>query len=206
MRKTFKNYIRNKEIDINNLDKRPKKSQSIIQTKNIINNTDIKKLYENDIGVSKTFRNNLPNSFKNIHKSENALPNIELEKYKREMQLKRLYKKMVNKKLRQNYNYDVDIKDDLKQNKDKSPEISGQLQRLNIFIYDAINNMDRSGKFMGIEQKAKQFNSNNKYLNSFINKINSLRSDEKNNGKISFEQFLETGFLQKEGITIKTEI
>ena len=78
------------------------------------------------------------------------------------------------------YNNDTPIK-----NEDK--KINDKLQSLNIFIYDAISNMDKNRYIIGVEQKAKLFKSSNKYINSFINKINSLKSDEKNNGKLCFE-------------------
>ena len=51
MIKIIKTYKGNQEIDLSNLNKRRKKSQSIIQRKNIINNNDIKKLNENNIEI-----------------------------------------------------------------------------------------------------------------------------------------------------------
>ena len=81
-------------------------------------------------------------------------------------------------------------------------EINEQFQRLNLFIYDAINNLtNKSGLSFEEDNKMKSL-LNIKLVNGYINKVNSMKSDDKNNGKISFEQFLESGFFRNEGIIL----
>ena len=137
---------------------------------------------------------------------------IERNKSENKIADKIFKRRMGSKKVRQYYGSDSEnIKEkkdnkENKENKEKALEINEQLQRLNLFIYDAINNMvDKSGRNFEEDKKMKNL-LNIKLVNGFINKVNSLKSDDKNNGKINFEQFIESGFLQKEGIILCDDI
>jgi hypothetical protein len=209
MRKSH-NVVGNEEINLNYFN-RLKKTKS----KKSINLTTINEKEENAIGQSRTFVNNVPNNYSMLNQNKTSVENESLERKKSENRIvDRVFRRrMDSKKIKINYNNDIDnikeIKKDNKENKEnkeKELEMNEKLQRFNLFIYDAINNMvDKNGRSFDDDKKMKSF-LNIKLVNGFINKVNSLKSDDKNNGKINFEQFIESGFLQNEGIILCDKI
>ena len=206
MRKSY-NIVGNEEINLDYFN-RLKKTKSIMSKKKSINISTNNDKEENTIGPSRTFVNNVPNNYSMVNQiKENE--SIERNKSENRIADKILKRRMESKKFKQNYSIDTENikeKKDIKENKEKELEINEQLQRLNLFIYDAINNMvDKNGRSFDDDKKMKSF-LNIKLVNGFINKVNSLKSDDKNNGKINFEQFIESGFLQNEGIILCDKI
>ena len=206
MRKSY-NIVGNEEINLDYFN-RLKKTKSIMSKKKSINISTNNDKEENTIGPSRTFVNNVPNNYSMVNQiKENE--SIERNKSENRIADKILKRRMESKKFKQNYSIDTENikeKKDIKENKEKELEINEQLQRLNLFIYDAINNMvDKNGRSFDDDKKMKFF-LNIKLVNGFINKVNSLKSDDKNNGKINFEQFIESGFLQNEGIILCDKI
>ena len=206
MRKSY-NIVGNEEINLDYFN-RLKKTKSIMSKKKSINISTNNDKEENTIGPSRTFVNNVPNNYSMVNQiKENE--SIERNKSENRIADKILKRRMESKKFKQNYSIDsenIKEKKDIKENKEKELEINEQLQRLNLFIYDAINNMvDKNGRSFDDDKKMKSF-LNIKLVNGFINKVNSLKSDDKNNGKINFEQFIESGFLQNEGIILCDKI
>ena len=206
MRKSY-NIVGNEEINLDYFN-RLKKTKSIMSKKKSINISTNNDKEENTIGPSRTFVNNVPNNYSMVNQiKENE--SIERNKSENRIADKILKRRMESKKFKQNYSIDTENikeKKDIKENKEKELEINEQLQRLNLFIYDAINNMvDKNGRSFDDDKKMKTF-LNIKLVNGFINKVNSLKSDDKNNGKINFEQFIESGFLQNEGIILCDKI
>ena len=207
MRKSH-NVVGNEEINLDYFNKRLKKAKSIMSKKKSINLTANNENEENAILPSRTFINNVPNNYSMVNQNKEN-DSIERNKSENKIADKIFKRRMGSKKVRQYYGSDsenIKEKKDNKENKEKALEINEQLQRLNLFIYDAINNMvDKSGRNFEEDKKMKNL-LNIKLVNGFINKVNSLKSDEKNNGKINFEQFIESGFLQKEGIILCDDI
>ena len=210
MRKSH-NVVGNEEINLDYFNKRLKKAKSIMSKKKSINLTANNENEENAILPSRTFINNVPNNYSMVNQNKEN-DSIERNKSENKIADKIFKRRMGSKKVRQYYGSDSEnIKEkkdnkENKENKEKALEINEQLQRLNLFIYDAINNMvDKSGRNFEEDKKMKNL-LNIKLVNGFINKVNSLKSDEKNNGKINFEQFIESGFLQKEGIILCDDI
>ena len=206
MRKSY-NIVGNEEINLDYFN-RLKKTKSIMSKKKSINISTNNDKEENTIGPSRTFVNIVPNNYSMVNQiKENE--SIERNKSENRIADKILKRRMESKKFKQNYSIDnenIKEKKDIKENKEKELEINEQLQRLNLFIYDAINNMvDKNGRSFDDDKKMKSF-LNIKLVNGFINKVNSLKSDDKNNGKINFEQFIESGFLQNEGIILCDKI
>ena len=206
MRKSY-NIVGNEEINLDYFN-RLKKTKSIMSKKKSINISTNNDKEENTIGPSRTFVNIVPNNYSMVNQiKENE--SIERNKSENRIADKILKRRMESKKFKQNYSIDTENikeKKDIKENKEKELEINEQLQRLNLFIYDAINNMvDKNGRSFDDDKKMKSF-LNIKLVNGFINKVNSLKSDDKNNGKINFEQFIESGFLQNEGIILCDKI
>lgn len=206
MRKSY-NIVGNEEINLDYFN-RLKKTKSIMSKKKSINISTNNDKEENTIGPSRTFVNNVPNNYSMVNQiKENE--SIERNKSENRIADKILRRRLESKKFKQNYSIDTENikeKKDIKENKEKELEINEQLQRLNLFIYDAINNMvDKNGRSFDDDKKMKSF-LNIKLVNGFINKVNSLKSDDKNNGKINFEQFIESGFLQNEGIILCDKI
>jgi hypothetical protein len=206
MRKSH-NIVGNEEINLDYFNKKLKKKKSIMSKKNSINDNE-----ENAIGPSRTFINYVPNNYSMINQNKSTIENESIERNKSENKIAdKIFKRRIgsNKKMKQNDNIDIDNikeKKDNKEDKETELEINEQLQKLNLFIYDAINNMvDKSGRNFEEDKKMKAL-LNIKLSSEFINKINSLKSDDKNNGKINFEQFIESGFLQKEGIMLSDKI
>ena len=203
MRKSH-NVIGNEEINLDYFNKRLKKTKSI-KNINISTNNDKE---ENAIGPSRTFKSNVPNNYSIVNQNK-TVPENDLERNKSENRIadKLFKRRIVSKKTKQFFSIDSDIIKDkkdinIKENKEKEMEINEQFQRLNLFIYDAINNMaDKSGMSFEDDKKMKSL-LNIKLVNGYINKVNSLKSDDKNNGKISFDQFLESGFFPNEGIIL----
>jgi len=207
MRKSH-NVVGNEEINLDYFNKRLKKAKSIMSKKKSINLTANNENEENAILPSRTFINNVPNNYSMVNQNKEN-DSIERNKSENKIADKIFKRRMGSKKVRQYYGSDsenIKEKKDNKENKEKALEINEQLQRLNLFIYDAINNMvDKSGRNFEEDKKMKNL-LNIKLVNGFINKVNSLKSDDKNNGKINFEQFIESGFLQKEGIILCDDI
>ena len=210
MRKSH-NVVGNEEINLDYFNKRLKKAKSIMSKKKSINLTANNENEENAILPSRTFINNVPNNYSMVNQNKEN-DSIERNKSENKIADKIFKRRMGSKKVRQYYGSDSEnIKEkkdnkENKENKEKALEINEQLQRLNLFIYDAINNMvDKSGRNFEEDKKMKNL-LNIKLVNGFINKVNSLKSDDKNNGKINFEQFIESGFLQKEGIILCDDI
>ena len=211
MRKSH-NVVGNEEINLDYFNKRLKKAKSkIMSKKKSINLTATNENEENAILPSRTFINNVPNNYSMVNQNKEN-DSIERNKSENKIADKIFKRRMGSKKVRQYYGSDSEnIKEkkdnkENKENKEKALEINEQLQRLNLFIYDAINNMvDKSGRNFEEDKKMKNL-LNIKLVNGFINKVNSLKSDDKNNGKINFEQFIESGFLQKEGIILCDDI
>ena len=205
MRKSH-NIVGNEEINLDYFNKKLKKAKSIMSKKNSINDNE-----ENAIGPSRTFINYVPNNYSMINQIKSTIENESIERNKSENRIAdKIFKRRIgSKKMKQSDNFDIDNikeKKDNKEDKETELEINEQLQKLNLFIYDAINNMvDKNGRNFEDEKKMKAL-LNIKLSSEFINKINSLKSDEKNNGKINFEQFIESGFLQKEGIMLSDKI
>ena len=188
MRKSH-NVVGNEEINLDYFNKRLKKAKSIMSKKKSINLTANNENEENAILPSRTFINNVPNNYSMVNQNKEN-DSIERNKSENKIADKIFKRRMGSKKVRQYYGSDSEnIKEkkdnkENKENKEKALEINEQLQ----------------------EDKKMKNLLNIKLVNGFINKVNSLKSDDKNNGKINFEQFIESGFLQKEGIILCDDI